>query len=223
MNDAAVVVFARLPVPGHGKTRLIPTLGAAGAAALQRALLDRTLDEVERLAGVTRHLHYAGPATDSLPDPGLCRPGWRMAAQTGDDLGSRMFNALQAALATHARVLLIGSDIIDFTAGDLRAALADLGAGPALMLAPAADGGYWMIGARNSVPRALFDGIQWGGGEVYADTLKRCSALGLACRRGPLRHDIDCPADLDRHQALLCGFNLPAGPGGAPAAPARAP
>jgi rSAM/selenodomain-associated transferase 1 len=210
MSQPVILVFARAPVPGTSKTRLIPALGASGAAQLQAQLLARTLDEVSKVRNVRRVLcadseeSGASLARHALPT------GWQLIVQRGEDLGERMHDALLNAVSTAGQAILIGSDIIDFSAEDLAQGLLALQAGAEIVLGPAADGGYWLIGASVEIPSSLFTGLAWGGSEVYRETCRRCDDLGLHLQQLALRHDIDVPEDLRAHAARLEALKDPA-------------
>jgi hypothetical protein len=189
-----ILVFARAPVPGRCKTRLIPALGARGAARLQRRLTLRTLARALR-AGAEVELWCA-------PDPGhpffqSCRRdfGVRLRRQPAGDLGRRMALALQRALRGGAAVL-VGSDCPELTSADLRAAMKTLDTHDAVLQA-SPDGGYVLIGARRFERRAL-SAIAWSSGRELAQTRARLRRLGLRWRERPLRRDVDTPADYCR-------------------------
>ncbi len=203
MNSAAVIVFARAPRAGTTKTRLIPALGAAGAALLYAGLLARTLRQVTTLQAVSRCVYVDEPA--ALEDLGsrVTFPAWQLEVQQGATLGARMAHALTTTLQHHARVILLGSDIVDAETGDLAQALQALADGAEVVLGPAADGGYWLIGLARPQPQLFTDEICWGSARVYADTVAKIGAAGLSWSALRKRHDIDCPADLVQHAAKL--------------------
>lgn len=204
----AIIVFARAPRAGYTKTRLIPALGAAGAAALYRSLLLRTLSAAARVPQATHYL-YADEAC-ALPALGAlaatARADWTLRVQAEGTLGERMSAALAAAHASARSAVLIGSDIVDFETADLVAALDALEAGHDAVIGPAADGGYWLIGL--SAPlHALFTGIDWGTAAVCAQTIARLDAAGVRWTRVAQRHDVDTPADLVTHAARLSALD----------------
>jgi rSAM/selenodomain-associated transferase 1 len=195
----AVIVFARAPEPGRTKTRLVPRLGEGGAAVLAARLATRMLQvaTAARLGPVALH---AAPDT-SHPFFALCarRFGVVLAPQVDGDLGVRMQAALVATLAHAPAALLVGTDIADAGADDLRAA-ADLLADDAVdaVLGPVADGGWWAIGVRAPPPLALFDAVPWGTAAVFEATCANAVRCGLRVAVLPVRHDVDTPDDLDR-------------------------
>jgi rSAM/selenodomain-associated transferase 1 len=190
-----VAVLARAPVPGQAKTRLVPALGAAGAARLQARLIEVTVAKALALEQARVTLWLAGdPATLPAPVRGVA-----VQAQVGADLGARMDYAARAALARAARVLVIGTDCPALTAAHLRAArdaLADFD----VVLQPADDGGYVLIGMRAPQP-SLFTGIGWGSPSVFAATLRRIADAGLRAAVLPALPDLDTPDDLARARA----------------------
>ncbi|MGH8622135.1 MAG: TIGR04282 family arsenosugar biosynthesis glycosyltransferase [Burkholderiales bacterium] len=193
----AVIVFARAPSPGTVKTRLIPLLGAEGAAALHARLVEKTLETAHAAAFPRIELH----GTPGIDDPFLRSCGARFAAalvaQAGDDLGARMHSAFESALAARPRALLVGSDCPALTARHLRQADRALRDGADAVLVPCEDGGYALIGLTRADAR-LFDGIAWGGGTVMAGTRARLSELGWRWRELETLWDVDRPDDYAR-------------------------
>ena len=196
-DGTAVVIFARAPRPGAVKTRLIPLLGAEGAAELHARLVKRAL-ETARAASFRRiELHV----TPDINDPffRFCAGhfGVALAAQAGGDLGARMLAAFESALATHPRALLLGSDCPALAARHLRQADRALREGADAVFVPCEDGGYALIGLQRPEAR-LFDGIAWGGENVMADTRTRLTGLGWRWRELDTLWDVDRPDDYRR-------------------------
>lgn len=198
MPHCRVIVFAKAPLAGFAKTRLIPALGADGAAALALRLLQHTVTEA-LAAGL-------GPV-ELCTAPDTQHPAFRALAdrvtlsEQGDgDLGARMARALGRALGegeggpTADRCLLIGTDAPGVDRGYLRAAAQALDTHDAVF-GPALDGGYTLVGLRHPAP-GLFNGMRWSTAEVMADTRARLQALGLRHAELPALSDIDEPADL---------------------------
>ena len=123
----------------------------------------------------------------------------RVCRQSGADLGERMYLALRDGLATHRKVLLLGSDCPFIDKAYLGAAIEALDEAP-VVLGPATDGGYVLIGAKRVDP-ALFKGVSWGGAEVYAQTLAALGRLGWRHVELATLSDIDRPEDLPLWQA----------------------
>jgi rSAM/selenodomain-associated transferase 1 len=191
----AVAILARAPVAGQAKTRLIPALGAEGAANLQRWLLQRTVAMalVADVGPVT--LWCAGDPRHA--DFALCRAfgsvGLRL--QPEGDLGRRMSEALRQS-PTPAGTLVIGTDCPALGVAHLRDAASRLADHDAVVV-PAEDGGYVLIGTR-SPPPAVFDEVEWGTERVMAQTRRRLAALGCRWSEPATLWDVDRPADLER-------------------------
>lgn len=187
-----VVLFARWPEPGRAKTRLIPALGAGGAAALHRRLTERIIAEMHA-AGLPMEVRTTGGALSAfrawLGDGPVFRD------QGDGDLGARL------ARAAIPPVLLIGADIPDLAARHLLEAAAALRDAPAV-IGPAEDGGYYLLGLADAMP-FLFEAMPWGTGEVFALTLARLSARGVTPAVLPMLADLDRPEDLPRWPDLL--------------------
>jgi rSAM/selenodomain-associated transferase 1 len=196
-----VIVFARAPLPGRVKTRLVPRLGEWGAARLQARLTRQTLRTALTARCGALELH--GTPRARHPFFLKCREDFklRLQEQRGRDLGERMYRALAAALRRYSAALLIGTDCPVLRPQDLRRATRLLRGGCDVVLSPAEDGGYALIGARR-VSWRLFDGITWGEGVVYAQTAERLRALNYRWRALRTVWDVDRPVDLDRLRSL---------------------
>jgi uncharacterized protein len=187
-----VLVFARAPEPGKAKTRLIPALGAEGAAELAARLTEHALGAAKgaRLGPV--ELWCAPDASHPFFAACARRYGVALRSQGGGGLGERM----HGALARSAPALLVGSDIPALTPEYLRSAGRALRRAD-VVLGPAEDGGYVLIGLTRPEP-SLFRGLAWGEGSVLEQTRKRIAAAGLRCRELAPLADVDRPADLNR-------------------------
>jgi hypothetical protein len=193
--DPHIAVFARAPVPGEAKTRLIARLGAQGAARLQEQLIERALVRACAVAAAQVTLWVAGDVGHPFMRGAAQRHGVALAVQAGNDLGARMAHAFDAALARAAACVLIGTDCPAMTPAHIAQA-AELLRTHDVVLQPALDGGYVLIGLRASQP-GLFHDIAWGTAEVLAATRARIAALGLACAELPPLPDLDTAADYD--------------------------
>lgn len=195
--NSRVAVFAKAPVSGAVKTRLIPALGADGAAALYRTLVKRTLECALAAALGPVELWCAPDATDPFFRECAVGLGVRLASQSEGDLGARMRCAFDAMLAGGGRALLIGSDVPAMTPQYLQAADAALAQGCDAVFGPAEDGGYVLIGLSRVAPE-LFRGIEWGGPAVMRATRARIEKLGWRHLELPVLWDVDRPEDLSR-------------------------
>jgi rSAM/selenodomain-associated transferase 1 len=197
-SPIAVAILAKAPVPGLAKTRLIPTIGAHAAAILQERLTEHTVATADAAA--------VGPVTLwCAPDPShpsfrdlVTRHAVTLKRQPAGDLGARML----AAMAVGGRpTIVIGTDCPVFTAEHLRAAAHALRDADVVLI-PAEDGGYVLIGARVAHSQ-LFSGIAWGTPMVLTETRARIAALGLKAVELPVLWDLDTEADLARFERLF--------------------
>jgi rSAM/selenodomain-associated transferase 1 len=197
--DLTVLVFARAPVAGTAKTRLIPLLGAEGAARAQAQLLRHSLATAAGAKPDRLQLWCAPDAAHPELRAAALRCGATLHAQQGRDLGERLAAAFATALAVSARAICIGSDCPALTVAHLREAAARLDEDCDAVLAPAEDGGYALIGLRRDEPR-LFAGIDWGSERVLAQTRTRLRDCGLRWHELATLWDVDRPADWLRLQ-----------------------
>ena len=205
MAERAILVFAKAPEPGLVKTRLIPALGPEGAAALAERLLEHTLKAAASVRSAVLELH----GTPDIRHPVFRRLAARykavLHAQAGADLGERMAAAMEGALGRRRQVVLIGSDCPLMDAAYLEEAFSTLAVGYDMVLGPAEDGGYVLIGGVRPLPPLLFQGIAWGTEEVLSQTRERIRHLGVQCRELEPRPDLDRSEDLSRIQNVLTG------------------
>lgn len=190
-----LILFGRYPEPGRVKTRLIPALGPAGAADLQRRLTERALAEVRQAArrtGASVEFRFAGGNRRKMRR--WLGDRLRLVPQGPGDLGDRMRRALFAALADGARrAVLVGTDVPGMTAAHLGGAI-DALAGNDVVLGPSSDGGYWLVGLRHRAD--LFTNTDWGTPRVLEQTLRAARAEEASVRRIDTLTDLDTPDDL---------------------------
>jgi rSAM/selenodomain-associated transferase 1 len=198
-ETCGVAVFARAPVAGAAKTRLIPMLGAEGAASLHGALLSRTLGVVSRARAEG---HEIGEVTlccapdTSHPVFTACREefGIALLSQAEGDLGRRMRATFEAGPLP---LLLIGSDCPVLTPELLRECAAEVLGGRDAVFLPAEDGGYGLVGLSRPAPR-IFENIAWSTARVMEETRQRLREAGLAWSEPATIWDVDRPADVER-------------------------
>ena len=191
-----LIVFTRYPHPGRTKTRLIPHLGPKRAAELQREMTQHTLDwarDYRRCHGVGLEVHYADGNEPLMQQTFgrdiVYRP------QSPGDLGERLRNATESAFESGARaIVLIGADCPGITTETLHAAFQNLRTHD-LVLGPAGDGGYYLVGMR-VCRTALFAGIHWGSEKVLAETVQQARRLNLSTAMLGELDDVDRPEDL---------------------------
>jgi uncharacterized protein len=189
-EPVAIAIFAKAPVPGYAKTRLIPALGADGAASLAARLIRRMVEEAV-LAAIGPVTLWCTPDAHHPLFEELGGAGIALAVQQGPDIGARM---AMAFAVTPGPLLLVGTDCPSIDAVRLRQAAHEL-LHADLVIDPAKDGGYGLIAGRG-LPAALFDGIAWSTPSVAQTTRQHAVRLGLTLHEGPLLRDIDTPDDL---------------------------
>lgn len=190
----AVIVMAKAPRPGLAKTRLIPALGADGAALLAARLLDHAVAQAVAAQLGPVQLFAAPDTFDPAFAALALRHGLHLHDQGEGDLGQRMQRAFAAVLADGAPALMIGTDAPALDAPMLRAAQTALLDHDAVFV-PAHDGGYALIGLHRSAAW-LFEGMPWSTAAVMATTRQRAAAAGWRIAELAPVHDIDEPADL---------------------------
>ncbi|APX95043.1 hypothetical protein BWR19_14430 [Halomonas sp. 1513] len=201
-----LAILAKAPIPGLAKTRLIPALGAKGAALLHERLLRHTLEvalasTAAKSITLWTALDHCHPVFQELADD----HGIMLRPQPEGDLGVRIHRALHAMPEPG---LLIGTDCPVITPSLLAHCHLALDQADVAML-PAEDGGYGLIGMQRADPR-LFTGIDWGSARVMAQTARKAAALGYRLTCLETIWDLDRPADLTRlsayHPQLLAGL-----------------
>jgi rSAM/selenodomain-associated transferase 1 len=196
------MVFAKAPMPGRVKTRLVPALGEGAAAELHRQLAERTLFTA-LAAGLGPVELWCAPGTDDAFFAACARQyGISLRAQGEGDLGMRMMRALEHALAGGSPGLLVGSDCPVLTAEYLREAAAGLAGGNDAVFGPAEDGGYVLIGLARKPSAQLFEDIAWGTATVMQETRARLARLNWRWRELATLWDVDRPEDLLRLRQL---------------------
>ena len=196
MRRTRIVIFAKAPVPGKVKTRLIPALGEAGAARLAEEMLRETVTQ----AAAT------GLGVELCASPNAAAAEWRphlpaidATPQGEGDLGARLARAAVRVIGAGENVLLIGTDCPGLTSRRLMAAAEALRTHDAV-IHPAFDGGYALLGL-TKYDRSIFNGIAWSSASVAAETIARVEALGWVLHVGEPLRDIDEPEDLEHLRA----------------------
>lgn len=202
--DGEILVMARAPVAGKAKTRLVPALGAEGAATLHRYLVERLLSELSdaALANITL---FCTPDI-SAPFFDYCQRhyGVSLQQQEGSDLGARLYHALHTSLDRCRYAIVVGCDIPELGVADIRSAFAALQRGDDAAITPTYDGGYALLAVSQAEP-SLFEGISWGSTEVMVETRVKLNRLGWHYCELEQRWDVDLPDDLQR----LAKLSLP--------------
>ncbi|MCB1874870.1 MAG: TIGR04282 family arsenosugar biosynthesis glycosyltransferase [Chromatiales bacterium] len=201
MSDFAVQVFARPPIAGQAKTRLISALGAQGAARVYEELLRTTVDRLAGAFGGALSLWVSGEPNHPVFQTLAAEHSLLIQSQEGADLGERMSLALRTGLERQDKVILVGSDCPPMDADYVKQALAALDAGADCVLGPAEDGGYVLVGLRKWGPQPFMD-IPWGSAQVLAKTRERLRQAGWHWRELHPLWDLDRPEDLSRWRLL---------------------
>jgi rSAM/selenodomain-associated transferase 1 len=197
-SPVAIAVLAKAPLPAFAKTRLISVLGQGGAAASQARLIERAA-ETALAAGTGPVALWATPdQSHEIFQTLHKRAGVALNRQPDGDLGARMLAAIEAA---QGPVLVIGTDCPVLTAEHLQDAAEILRSGTDVVILPAEDGGYVLIGMRKPRPE-LFADMSWSTAGVMAETRRRLTRLGLSSQEPATLWDVDRPADLERLRAV---------------------
>ena len=205
--DKRLVIFTRYPEPGKTKTRLIPALGPEGAADLHRQMVDSTLTWARQLKNNSAiSLEVRTEGGDEYQIRQWLGSDIPCCPQGNGDLGARMAQAFTEAFsAGMARVIIVGTDCPGLT-GDLVQTAFEALMDNDVVLGPAKDGGYYLIGLRKPVPH-LFEGIPWGTGDVLPKTLRIATNLNLQVFLLDALEDVDRPEDLaiwEQKKCLKC-------------------
>ena len=199
-TNGRIVVFARAPRYGEVKTRLARAVGAAAALAHYRTMLRDMLAVVReamlQLPGLDAELCVAGDDDDGECARLAALHGIALAAQAGASFGERLGGALERALRDGRIPVLVGSDAVSLTVGDLKDALAALRAHDAAF-APSEDGGFALVGLRRPI-EGLFEGLPWGSDTLMAVTRRRLDELGVDWTQLRTLWDVDEEPDLRR-------------------------
>ncbi|HEY9857993.1 MAG TPA: TIGR04283 family arsenosugar biosynthesis glycosyltransferase [Candidatus Obscuribacterales bacterium] len=191
-----LIIFTRYPEPGKTKTRLIPALGPEKAAILQQQMTEHTLAQAQLLqanSAIALEVRFTG-GNGYLMRSWL-GPDLAYRSQGGGDLGQRMAQAFQSAFrAGMQRVVIVGIDCPDLDTVILGKAFQELQQHD-LVLGPATDGGYYLIGLRRFVPQ-LFQDITWSSDRVWQQTIAIAQQHNLSVGSLPPLEDIDRPEDL---------------------------
>ena len=198
MTKSVVLVFTRAPIPGETKTRLIPLLGAQGAAEFHQTILQSTL--IEANASDFGNVEIWCATESNHPFLKQCEKDYSCVVRTqqGNDLGERMHHATNIALMENAFVVLVGSDCPALTTDILNKSYEYLSNGKDAVLGTSMDGGYYLIGMKKLNPE-IFQGLSWGECDVAEKTRQNFIRLGLDYIELEELSDIDTPDDYQKY------------------------
>lgn len=196
-----VILFTRYPVAGKCKTRLIPALGAEGAVRIHQQLVSHMLREINTFISSQKTTEFAlYHDADSLQQmQNWLGRTYTYKKQQGDNLGQRMAAALIHGISRKKSSILVGSDCPGINSSILNEGFDALKQND-IVLGPAYDGGYYLIGVSRTIQPAackqIFEQIPWGTDTVLPKTLAQTQKLGLRHHLLSRLHDIDIPEDL---------------------------
>jgi rSAM/selenodomain-associated transferase 2/rSAM/selenodomain-associated transferase 1 len=198
--SSLLIIFTRYPTPGKTKTRLISTLGEEGAADLQRRMTEHTMDSVCSLAGDGLDIQVRFDGGDMAAMVQWLGKGLAYTPQEDGDLGARMERAFRESFqAGFGKVVIIGTDCPELDQAHIGEALALLEDNH-MVIGPATDGGYYLIGMRSGASEQLFtaafQGIPWGTDQVLTDTVNALAQIRIDLGLLDELDDVDEPADL---------------------------
>jgi len=197
--DAKLILFSRAPEAGKVKTRLIPALGKQGAAELQQRMSRHIIDQVfqAQFSHIeiqcqpdSKHPFFLHLLTDYCVE---------LNPQKGEDLGKKMAHAMQQALLQYKYVIIIGTDAPVLNNSYMEQAFQKLQSGIDIVLGPAEDGGYVLIGL-SRFEADIFNGIDWSTERVLQQTRERIQQANMSYHELSTLWDVDRPADLARIQ-----------------------
>ncbi len=198
----ALLIFAKRPLPGKVKTRLVPPLSPEQAADLYSCMLGDVLAMVAGLPDLFLYLFYEDieGAREYFAEN---VPGIISLPQEGKDLGERMATAFRIVFAMgHGAAVIIGTDAPDLPSAYIKKAFSRLESGKSrAVFGPCEDGGYYLLGMTR-LYRALFRDLPWSSSTVLQESLKRAEEAGIEVSLLPMWHDVDTAADLERPELL---------------------
>jgi rSAM/selenodomain-associated transferase 1 len=208
-HNHALILFARDPVIGKVKTRLKPHLEDQTILGLYKSFLDDSVEKIARVAGVDRFCWVYPNNASGYFERMARKHAMVVCAQEGQDLGSRMQNALAKCFAEgYEKAVIIGSDSPSLPVAYIEQAFASE---KDVMIGPSTDAGYYLIGANRKVPDVFAD-VAWGTDRVLSETLALIWRSGASLETLPVWYDVDRYEDvlfLKTHLGLLdiCGMN----------------
>jgi hypothetical protein len=206
VQTVAIGIFCKTPIPGLSKTRLSPPLRPDECAAISACFirdLAGTMADVARDGASVGYAVYTPVGTETALRT-LLPPGFRLLPQCEGNFGVRLMTATRELLRTHAGVIMVNADSPTLPASILSAAVSATRRGNAVVLSPALDGGYTLIGVSRMHPR-LYEDIPWSTAAVFDKTVERAAEIGLPVVTVPGWYDVDDRASLAVLESELSG------------------
>ena len=205
VSQVLLVQFAKAPRLGCVKTRMQPYLTKEQSLSLHKQLVLKTSEQLCQSGVGDIQLFIDGPVTADTITQMTTHSSEEIVIknQRGKDLGAKMLNAFVESFETYPYVILVGSDCPFIDKAYLNAAVRALSSGYQMVVGPAEDGGYVLIGLAGKAHASLFEGVLWGTDRVFDQTRERVHRLGWSMKILPVLSDIDRPEDLKRFQARL--------------------
>jgi len=196
-NKNALVVFAKPPIPGYSKTRLIPKLGSKGAAEFHQKLVEHTLENIISPNDWDCLLYAASDIENIFFENCARKNSLLLKLQVEGDLGNRMYHAFFNELKQYEKVIIVGTDCPVLESKHIRKAFEELSHSDVVMT-PAEDGGYVLIGAKERVEKKYFSNIRWGTNTVFEKNKKNIAECNCTLSVQPMLWDVDVPVDYEK-------------------------
>lgn len=201
-SDAVVLVFAKAPIAGEVNTRLIPDIGVDAATQLQVELIDLKLKGLQKNKLCEIELWCSPDSNHAFFKECKNKYGVTLFSQQGDDLGVRMSLAIKESLKRFKRVVLIGTDAPSLTLDQIEVAVKKLGEENDIVIVPAEDGGYVLIGMSQYCD-GVFQLVPWGTDKVFSCTCENIKANNLVSSELDICWDIDRVEDYHRYKKMM--------------------
>lgn len=193
-SNTLIILFAKEPIPGQVKTRLIPYLGEQGAFDLYSKMFHLQLERFYQFPNCDFSLHLSPSNHSAFAQDLQQKYGINIQAQYGDGLGERMFNSIEKGLKTHRHVILLGADTPFLDQAVMHSVIEGLEKA-SMVFVPALDGGYMLV-ATDRIDSEIFRGIDWSTGRVMQQTRERIENMGWEHLELEALPDIDEKEDL---------------------------
>ena len=203
MHSVQIQVFCKAPIPGLVKTRLAKSVGEERALQIYQELVRRTREALHPFGNVSWIYTPNNDESFASVKDWMDRPEWLMRPQSEGDLGDRLLAGFGSALAKMRGVVAIGTDCPWINSNDIQTAIQSLESGGTdqLVLGPATDGGYWLIGMNQLHPE-LFQNIPWSADNTLEVTIQRARELGLQIELLRELSDVDNENDWNEWKSL---------------------